>query len=135
MPCIRTLLVVAAWTGLTLTACAPRGAVLGRGDAAPERTGTISGVVRAAGANTPLSARTVTAVDVRSGTKFETSTASNGGYTIKVPVGRYRLEVELRAGEAVAEGPAELDINTSDVDAARNFLIRVQPHTLASSPR
>ena len=127
MPRIRALHLITACVALTLGSCAPRGPVLGRSDTSPERTGTISGIVRAAGSNTPLSARRITAVDVTNGTKFETSTASNGGYTIKVPVGRYRLEIELRAGEVVDKGPAELEISRSDVDAARDFFIRVQP--------
>jgi hypothetical protein len=109
---------------LLIAACAARAPVIDRGDKPPEGTGTIAGFVRAEGSNAPLSARRVTATDVKSGAKFETSTASNGGYTIKVPVGRYRVEVELRAGEGLAEGPGELDINRSDVDSARNFVIR-----------
>jgi hypothetical protein len=109
---------------IVLGACAARGPVIDRGDKPPERTGTISGFVRAEGSNAPLSARRVTVIDVKTGAKFETSTAANGGYTVKVPVGRYRLEVEMRSGEALAEAPGELEINISDVDASRNFLIR-----------
>ena len=52
--------------------------------------------------------RKVTAVNARTGARFETTTGVNGGYTIKVPEeGRYRIEVELREGEIVAKGPEE----------------------------
>jgi hypothetical protein len=89
--------------------------------------GTVSGIVRAEGANTPLSARKVTAINVSTGEKFETSTAVNGGYTMKLPMGRYRLEVELRTNEIVAKGPGEIEINRSDLDSGRDFFIAVKP--------
>ena len=125
-------LVMSACLILPVTSCV-RGPVVDTGAKPPERTGTISGIVRAAGSNAPISARRVTAVEVTTGAKFEASTSSNGGYTMKVPVGRYRLEVELRAGEALAEAPSETEINTSDLDAARDFLIRVQGRESSTS--
>ena len=109
------------------TACAPRGPVVGTAERPPSVPGTISGIVRMAGSNEPLGARRVTAVEVTTGAKYETSTASNGGYTMKVPVGKYRIAVELRPGEAVADAPSETEINTSDLDAGRNFAITVKP--------
>jgi hypothetical protein len=114
--CTATILCLAV-------ACAARGPVIGR-DAPPAGTGgTISGIVRSLGDNTPLSARKVTAVNVETGQKVEASTATNGGYTIKVATGRYRLEVELRDGETVSTGPDEVHIGSSDLDASRNFVI------------
>jgi Carboxypeptidase regulatory-like domain len=110
----------------TLAACAPRGPLV-TGEKLPAVPGTISGTVREAGSNAPLSARRVTAVEVATGAKYDTSTASNGGYTMQVPVGKYRLQVELRPGESIAEAPADLEINTSDLDAGRNFTIIVKP--------
>ena len=85
---------------------------------AASTTGTISGIVRSA-AGEPLSARMVAAIEITSGTRHETSTTTSGGYTMKVPVGKYRLEVELRAGETLVEQPGETEINTSDLDASR----------------
>jgi Carboxypeptidase regulatory-like domain len=90
-------------------ACMPRGPVVGASKS--DVGGTIAGTVRSS-AGTPLAGRKVTATDMTSGAKFETSTASNGGYTMKVPRGKYRLEVELQAGEVLAEGPGETEINT-----------------------
>jgi hypothetical protein len=115
---------------LIFGSCAPRGPVLGSGEKPPERTGTISGVVRAETSKAPLSARKVTAVEVTTGAKVETTTATNGGYTMKVPIGKYRIEVELRAGESVVEGPSDVEIRVSDLDAARDFLIRAQPSAI-----
>jgi uncharacterized protein YfaS (alpha-2-macroglobulin family) len=66
----------------------------------------------------------VTAVNLETGQRIEASTTANGGYTIEVSPGRYRLEVELRTGETVASAPDEVHISRSDLDASRNFVIR-----------
>ena len=112
---------------IMLAACAQRGPIMNAGDKTAAAGGTISGVVRASGSNAPLTGRKVTAIDVSSGARFDVTTAANGGYTIKVPVGKYRVEVELRQGESLAEAPADLEINTSDLDAGRDFLIASRP--------
>ena len=107
---------------LVLAACAVRGPVAGGGDKPANVGGTISGIVRTS-SDTPLSGRQVTAVNVATGQRIETSTGMNGGFTMKVAPGHYRLEVELRAGEVVATQPDEVHITTSDLDAGRNFVI------------
>ena len=109
---------------LLSVACLPRGPVVG-GSKSPDVGGTIAGTVRSSG-GTALASRRVTATDAASGAKFETSTAANGGYTIKVPQGKYRLEVELRPGEVLSEQPFETEINSSDLDPNRNFVITVK---------
>jgi hypothetical protein len=109
-----------------LTACAPRGPVLGDAERPAGVGGTISGSVRMASDKSALSGRTVTAVNVSTGERIQASTAASGGYTMKVPVGRYRLEVELRPGESLSEQPTELEITRSDVDAQRNFTITIK---------
>ena len=110
---------------LAAVSCMPRQAVIGTGEKAPSVGGTISGTVREAVSNTPVSGRLVTATEVNTGAAYKASTNVSGGYTMKVPVGRYRLSVELRDGEAV-KGPAELNLNVSDLDAARDFVITVK---------
>jgi hypothetical protein len=112
---------------VAVVACAARGPVLDTGSKPVGVGGTIAGIVRVAGSGQPLSGRKVTAIDVASGARFEVSTATNGGYTIKVPTGKYRLEVELRAGETLTEQPADTDINASDLDADRDFVVTVKP--------
>ncbi len=90
--------------------------------------GTIAGIVRSTDGATPLASRMVTAINSQTGVRFQTTTGTNGGYTIKVPEqGRYRLEVELRDGEAIAKGPEETDINNGDLDPGRDFEITVKP--------
>jgi len=90
--------------------------------------GTIAGIVRATDGSVPLVTRKVTAVNARTGARFDTTTGVNGGYTIKVPEeGRYRIEVELREGEVVAKGPEETEINNGDLDPGRDFEITIKP--------
>ena len=125
-PLSRTLLTgKAVLIAVVLAGCAPRGPVVDMGSKPTGVGGTIAGIVRVAGSGQPLSGRRVTAIDVKTGARFEASTATNGGYTIKVPLGRYRLEVELRSVESLTEQPAETDIDTSDLDADRDFAITV----------
>jgi hypothetical protein len=85
--------------------------------------GTISGTVSATGGSTALASRKVTAVDTATNKRYETTTAANGGYTIKVPKGTYRIELELRGGETLAKQPGESHINNGDLDARRDFIV------------
>ena len=52
--------------------------------------------------------------------QFDATTEKGGGYTIKVPPGRYRMEVELRGGDQLAQQPEQTRVN---VDAQMNFVI------------
>ncbi len=88
--------------------------------------GAISGMVTTGEGGSALGARTVTAIDVDTGARFETSTTSTGGYTVRVPRGNYRLEVELRDGEKVATQPDPTDVDAGDLDAGRNFVVAVR---------
>jgi hypothetical protein len=110
-------LVVAA---LASAACHPR-PVVGGGPTGPV-AGTIAGTVTTDG-NVPLPGRRVSAVETTSGARFDVTTGSNGGYTMKVPEGTYRLEIELRPGEKVAKQPEDTRINRSDLDPQRDFVI------------
>ena len=95
--------------------------VLG-GSTTPERTGTVSGVVRTA-TGSPLDGRRVSAIDVATDARYDATTAANGGYTIKVPAGKYRLEVGLLGGDVIATQPPPTDVNVGDLDAQLDFVI------------
>src|SRR5688572_4618534 len=96
--------------------------VIDTGEKPPQVGGTISGIVRSV-AGTPLSARKVTATETTSGSRLEETTAVNGGYTIKVPTGTYRLDVELRDGETLATRPDPTQVNVGDLDGQRDFVV------------
>ena len=65
----------------------------------------------------PIPGRHVYAIDIRTGARFSAVTNVTGGFSIEVPPGKYRLEVELREGEAVVRNPGTIDINRSDLDS------------------
>ena len=85
--------------------------------------GTIAGSLRTT-AGDPLPDRLVTAVDTVSGQKYSSGTGVTGGFSIKVPPGKYRLTVELRGEETVAQEPGIIDINKSDLDTDLNIFVR-----------
>lgn len=117
---VRALLVVGF---LLLSAgCHPSRPVIDPGPR-PDVGGTISGIV--ADGSMPLGGRTITAVNVGTGARFETSSTSTGGYTVRVPAGTYRLECELRAGEELAVAPEPTEVDPGDLDAGRNFVVTI----------
>lgn len=108
---------------LTAMGCHP-GPVVGGGPKLPVG-GTIAGIVSTE-TKAAVPGRKVTAINAQTGTRYDATTGTNGGYTIKVPEGTYRLEVELQPGETVAKQPAETHINKSDLDPRRDFVITLR---------
>lgn len=108
-------------TLLTVVACHP-GPVIGKGPSPPAVGGTIAGIV-STDANAAVVGRKVTAVNTGTGTRYDVTTGANDGYTVKVPEGTYRLEIELLPGEAIAKQPGETRVNRSDLDPRRDFVI------------
>ena len=103
--------------------CAARhgGPLLG-GSTTPERSGTVSGTVRTT-TGLPLGGRRVSAINMATEAHYDATTAASGGYTIQVPEGKYRLEVELRGGDVIATQPPQTSVNVSDLDALLDFVI------------
>ena len=88
--------------------------------------GTIAGLVSATDKSVALTGRKVTAVETTTNARYDTTTAANGGYKIQVPQGTYRIELELRAGEALSKHPADTRVNNGDVDSARDFVVTIK---------
>ena len=88
--------------------------------------GTISGAVSATDTTVPVVGRKVILTETTTNAHYDTTTAANGGYTIQVPAGTYRIELELRPGETLEKRPAETHINTSDLDAGRDFVVTLK---------
>lgn len=96
-------------------------------DTRPNKVGgTIAGIVKTADPSVAVPGRKVSVIEVKSGARHDTTTAANGGYTIQVPEGTYRFEIELRAGETLAKQPDPTHINNSDLDAGRDFIITMR---------
>ena len=60
--------------------------------------GTVSGAVQTSDASVPVVGRKVTLTEIKTNAHYDTTTAANGGYTIQVPPGTYRIELVLRPG-------------------------------------
>src|SRR5207237_1901354 len=109
-----------------LTAACHPGPVIDVGAKQPSVGGTIAGIVSTADASIAVPGRKVTAVETTNGSRYDTTTATNGGYTIKVPEGTYRIEIELRPGETLAKQPDPTKVNNSDLDPGRDFVITMR---------
>lgn len=121
---MRCVPLVLALVGGLSAACHP-GPVI---DTNPNRVGgTIAGIVTTADSTVAVPGRTVTAIEVANGSRFDATTAANGGYTIKVPEGTYRIEIELRGSESLAKRPDQTKINNGDLDPHRDFVITIKP--------
>jgi len=116
------LLHITVAVALLISAGCHHGPVIDPGPKPADVGGTIAGIVSAEG-NAPLAGRKVTAIETTSGTRFDATTGVNGGYTMKVPQGTYRLEIELRPGEKIVKQPGDTKIDRSDLDPRRDFVI------------
>ena len=109
-------------SALLTAACHP-GPVVNAGAKQPPVGGTIAGIVTTSDSAVAVPGRKVRVIETTSGSRYDTTTATNGGYTIKVPEGTYRIEVELRPGETLAKQPDQTKIGNSDLDSGRDFVI------------
>lgn len=97
-------------------------------DTAPrpqQADGTISGTVRGPEGTSPIDGRTVEVVNLETGARQRTTTNNAGGFTFKVPPGRYQVELTLREGEVIVKRPGVMSVNRSDVDAHADFVLGV----------
>jgi hypothetical protein len=114
---------VAALIALALVTGCKTGQPIGAAKMGDKTTpGTIGGIVKNPGGE-PVTGRTVTAVEVATRQRYTAVSTSNGGFSISVPPGEYRLEVELREGERVIQDPGTMRIHRSDLDANRDLVI------------
>jgi hypothetical protein len=88
--------------------------------------GTIAGIAKTSDASIAVPGRKVTVIEVKTGARHETTTGANGGYTIQVPEGTYRIEIELRPGETLTRQPGETHVGNSDLDTTRDFVITMR---------
>jgi hypothetical protein len=88
--------------------------------------GTIAGIVKTADSSVAVPGRKVSVIEVTTGARRDTTTGTNGGYTIQVPEGTYRFEIELRGGEVLAKQPEQTHVGNSDLDTSRDFVITMR---------
>jgi hypothetical protein len=116
---------VAVVLAFVASACRTGTPIIDTGDKPPTREGTIAGHVRT-DTNVAVVSRVVRAI-AADGTTHETTTNNAGTYTLKVPPGKYKIEVVLRQGERLLKEPGETQINESDLDPGRDFVITAAP--------
>jgi hypothetical protein len=85
--------------------------------------GTLSGTVRGPEGTSPVSGRTVEAVNVESGERYRVTTGNTGGFTFKVQPGKYRLELTLKQGEIIVKQPGVIEVGRADIDAHADFVL------------
>lgn len=100
-------------------------------DPSPSSYGTITGLVHGPG-EAPMSGRTVEFVNVATGEKRTATTVGNGGFSIDVPKGTYRLELPLHDGETLRQRPDLVDLDGGDTDSPIEF--HVTPARSARHP-
>ncbi len=85
--------------------------------------GTISGTVRGPEGTSPVDGRAVEVINVQTGERQRATTNKAGGFTFKLPPGKYRVELTLREGESLIKQPDVIDVNRSDIDAHADFVV------------
>jgi hypothetical protein len=103
-------------------ACRPGVPVVDPSERPPSLDGTVSGHL-ATTAGDRVAGRKIELVEINTGSRHSVTTDANGAFTVKVPPGKYRLDVELQAGERVEKAPKEIDINKSDLDSSLEIVI------------
>jgi hypothetical protein len=103
-------------------ACRPGVPVVDPSERPPSLDGTVSGHL-ATTSGDRVAGRKIELVEISTGSRHSVTTDANGAFTVKVPPGKYRLDVELQSGERVERAPKEIDINKSDLDSSLEIVI------------
>jgi hypothetical protein len=115
--------ILAILVAAVVAACRQGKAVIDTGPRPAQADGTISGTVRGPGGTSAIEGRTVEVVNVATGARQRATTNSAGGFTFKVPPGKYRVVLTLMDGEVIVKQPSVINVNRSDVDAHADFVI------------
>jgi hypothetical protein len=99
----------------TLAMCAPACRTLGPAEVNEDTRGTLAGVVRGPEGIAPVKGRLVEAVEVDTRERLGTRTNAEGGWSLLVPPGRYRIEVTLAPGETVVKDPGVVEVGPSQL--------------------
>jgi hypothetical protein len=106
-----------------MVACRRGMPVIDTGPRPAQADGTVSGTVRGPEGTSRVEGRTVEVENVDTGERRRTATNNAGGFTFKLPPGKYRLTLTLLPGEALVKQPGVINLNRSDVDAFADFVI------------
>lgn len=110
-----TLLAVFVCLALALAACRTGVPVIDANDGPPVVLGTITGTVSGPDGDTPIAGRRIHAINLDTGARESGVTSTTGGYTFKLPPGRYRVEVDLLAGETLVKDEGTFTLSRSEL--------------------
>lgn len=118
----------ALWLVLGILALVLSGAcrgvpVVDLGAKPPAALGTITGIVRGPEGTSAVIGRTVTVINEATGERRSAVTSDNGGFTIQLPAGRYRLELALKDGETIIKRPGVVNLDKGDIDSHIEFVL------------
>lgn len=85
--------------------------------------GNLTGIVRGLEGSSPVAGREVQIVNAETGARQTAQTAANGGFTIQLPAGQYRIELPLRDGETLVKRPGIVDLGEGDIDSHIEFVL------------
>jgi hypothetical protein len=108
---------------LAAGACRRGVPIVDLGPKPPAAKGTITGIVRGPEGTSPVAGRTVEVVNLATGEKYTVQTVANGGFTIELPAGKYRLDLPLRDGETLVKRPGLVDLGHGDIDSHIEFVV------------
>jgi hypothetical protein len=91
--------------------------------AATEPRGTISGTIRGPEGTTAVEGRIVDVIDITTNHRQRVMTDRNGGFSLALDPGDYRVVLTLLDGEAIVRGPGVIHVDRTDVDAEADFVI------------
>lgn len=100
---------------LVLAACRAGVPVLDANPGPPVVNGTITGTLSTEDGKGPIPGRKLTAVNLDTGARLSVTSSDTGGYTLKVPPGRYRMEVDLAAGEIIVKDQGTFTVGKSEL--------------------
>lgn len=91
--------------------------------AAAQPRGTISGTIRGPEGTTAVEGRVVDVIDVTTNRRQRLTTDQNGGFSVTLDPGDYRVVLTLLDGEAIVRQPGVIHVDRSDVDTDADFVI------------
>ena len=114
MSLVALVLATACRRGVPIVDNAPKPAIA---------RGTITGIVHGPEGTSGIPDRTVTIMNIETGERHATRTNSTGGFTIEALPGKYRVQVELHAGESLIKAPAVVNLDRGDIDSHIEFIV------------
>lgn len=85
--------------------------------------GTLSGTVSGPAGASVADGRVVEAVNLDTGERQQAVTNKAGGFSFRLPPGKYRVQLALRDGESIVKEPGVIDLNRRGVDAHADIVI------------